>query len=471
MSETVTTDVGTSAAAPAAEATSTTTTNNNTTTTTNNNTSTRRGPSESDVYDRQIRLWGAEAQKKMQNSRVLYVHVTGGSAEVLKNLCLAGIKASLCDPRPASVLERDPCFFTPPRTKSKSKSSSSKNETVEQEQEQEQEEEQQQQQQQQQEEQQQEDEAPPHKKARPCSVAETVKPLVEELNPLLGECAVLDKEVSELTRDDLAGFAVVVASKIPLAEAVRLSQLAKAVDHNNNNDDDHNNDDDGCSCSCSCAFYTIDCFGMRGAATIDFGKRDFEYRPEVGKKLLDPTPIRDYVPLEEMVRVPLGLATNRFHKTRPPPTWIMYRALMDHNATTGTWLGDHPPDGTNNNNNSDNNNNNSDNNNNNSDNNNNNNNNNNNDSDRATVMKFLANEGVALTEHELDDLIQAGTAQVPPVCAVLGGMVGNEVIKVISGKGEPANNTLLLDGAACKAWTFLVKQQQQQAKKTTTVAA
>jgi hypothetical protein len=47
------------------------------------------------------------------------------------------------------------------------------------------------------------------------------------------------------------------------------------------------------------------------------------------------------------------------------------------------------------------------------------------------------------------------------VCAVLGGMLGNEIIKVVSGKGEPANNTLLLDGNLCKTWTFLVQPKPQ----------
>ena len=33
-------------------------------------------PTESDVYDRQIRLWGAESQAKMQSSKILYLLVT-----------------------------------------------------------------------------------------------------------------------------------------------------------------------------------------------------------------------------------------------------------------------------------------------------------------------------------------------------------------------------------------------------------
>eukprot|EP00529_Nitzschia_sp_RCC80_P038751 CAMPEP_0113442912 /NCGR_PEP_ID=MMETSP0014_2-20120614/1860_1 /TAXON_ID=2857 /ORGANISM="Nitzschia sp." /LENGTH=62 /DNA_ID=CAMNT_0000333837 /DNA_START=1 /DNA_END=189 /DNA_ORIENTATION=+ /assembly_acc=CAM_ASM_000159 len=54
-------------------------------------------------------------------------------------------------------------------------------------------------------------------------------------------------------------------------------------------------------------------------------------------------------------------------------------------------------------------------------------------------------------------MLVAGMAQVAPVCAVLGGSLGNEIIKVVSGKGEPANNTLLFDGEACKMWSFMVK--------------
>jgi hypothetical protein len=37
--------------------------------------------------------------------------------------------------------------------------------------------------------------------------------------------------------------------------------------------------------------------------------------------------------------------------------------------------------------------------------------------------------------------MKVSTSEVAPVCAVLGGIIGNEVIKAISVKGEPANNT------------------------------
>ncbi|KAK2913043.1 SUMO-activating enzyme subunit 1 [Channa argus] len=43
-------------------------------------------------YDRQIRLWGLDAQKRLRASRVLLVSLGGLGAEVAKNLILAGVK-------------------------------------------------------------------------------------------------------------------------------------------------------------------------------------------------------------------------------------------------------------------------------------------------------------------------------------------------------------------------------------------
>ena len=37
---------------------------------------------EAAIYDRQIRLWGVEAQKRMQNSRVLFCGFRATNAEV-----------------------------------------------------------------------------------------------------------------------------------------------------------------------------------------------------------------------------------------------------------------------------------------------------------------------------------------------------------------------------------------------------
>ena len=53
---------------------------------------------ESEIYDRQIRLWGVEAQQRLQASRVLMAGRFGCvSAEISKNLILAGFGATIMD--------------------------------------------------------------------------------------------------------------------------------------------------------------------------------------------------------------------------------------------------------------------------------------------------------------------------------------------------------------------------------------
>ena len=46
---------------------------------------------ETKLYDRQIRLWGMEAQQRMRHARILVSGCTGLSNEILKNIVLAGV--------------------------------------------------------------------------------------------------------------------------------------------------------------------------------------------------------------------------------------------------------------------------------------------------------------------------------------------------------------------------------------------
>ncbi len=48
---------------------------------------------EAQLYDRQIRLWGLEAQQRLRKSRVLLIGMSPTGAEIVKNVILSGINA------------------------------------------------------------------------------------------------------------------------------------------------------------------------------------------------------------------------------------------------------------------------------------------------------------------------------------------------------------------------------------------
>lgn len=59
---------------------------------------------EANLYDRQIRLWGLESQKRLRSTRILVVGLNGLGAEVAKSLVLAGVKSiTLLDHRNVSA--------------------------------------------------------------------------------------------------------------------------------------------------------------------------------------------------------------------------------------------------------------------------------------------------------------------------------------------------------------------------------
>ena len=63
------------------------------------------------VYDRQIRLWGADAQRRIQASRVLFLGLGPANVELCKNLVLAGFSATICDHRTVDAASLGYNFF------------------------------------------------------------------------------------------------------------------------------------------------------------------------------------------------------------------------------------------------------------------------------------------------------------------------------------------------------------------------
>ena len=307
----------------------------------------------------------------MSKAKVLYIHVTAATSEVMKNLVLAGIPAALFDPRPFPVPDTTSFFLACRRDDTATK------------------------------------------KAK-TTMAHAVQAAVEDLNPLLGGCPVIDSvdSIDDLLNtqcETLASYSVVVASRLTPSQA---TQIAEIVTKQGNK------------------FFMLDTFGMDGACVIDLGA-EHSYRPEKGKELLDPCSLPTHVPTPQIFATPLHETVNRFHKTFPPLPWARYRLLLAYAEQTKTWPS----------------------------------------AESATdfvqvvqkwcqdteIPETLQKEQACLQNDALESLSRVASAELAPVASVLGGLVGNEVIKALSGKGTPANNTLLLDGSSGKAWTFLVQ--------------
>ncbi|KAF7255449.1 hypothetical protein EG68_07390, partial [Paragonimus skrjabini miyazakii] len=69
---------------------------------------------EAALYDRQIRLWGLEAQNRLKRSRILLQGMTPLSAEIAKNLVLAGVASmTIVDDRVATAEDAFNNFLIP----------------------------------------------------------------------------------------------------------------------------------------------------------------------------------------------------------------------------------------------------------------------------------------------------------------------------------------------------------------------
>jgi len=64
------------------------------------------------LYDRQIRLWGAQAQERIRSANVLLVSLRALGTEIAKNLTLAGIRSlTIIDDEPVSEEDLGSQYF------------------------------------------------------------------------------------------------------------------------------------------------------------------------------------------------------------------------------------------------------------------------------------------------------------------------------------------------------------------------
>ena len=270
----------------------------------------------------------------------------------------------------------------------------------------------------------------PEAKRKKITVASAVAPEIDELNPLLvGRNSIEDRPISLLPDEYFGKFDAIVASRLSVDEAKRISVAVERYHAETTKKvGEENTEDKG-----NTLFILADTFGLDGCAHLDFGAGHM-YRRELGKdKLSDPTKIEPYATLANMLSVPLAKATGRWDKT-PPRVLVLQRLLMDYwnekNKTTMSYLNEEKGK----------------------------------ESFVTFAKQWMENNNIPSASLEIDGEPMslehlAGIAhhpEVSPVAAVLGGVLGNEVIKSLTRKGEPANNVLMFTGldGGCRSFVL-----------------
>ncbi|KAI4478311.1 hypothetical protein M0804_011965 [Polistes exclamans] len=69
---------------------------------------------EAELYDRQIRLWGVESQRRLRSAKVLIIGMNGFASEIAKNIILVGVKTvTILDHRNMTIEDTCAQFFLP----------------------------------------------------------------------------------------------------------------------------------------------------------------------------------------------------------------------------------------------------------------------------------------------------------------------------------------------------------------------
>ncbi|CAM9434302.1 unnamed protein product [Ectocarpus sp. 6 AP-2014] len=307
----------------------------------------------SEQYDRQIRLWGVEAQQRMSGSRVLFSGINGVTVEGCKNLLLAGVSATLQDQASAQPSDIGANFLLSGQDVGKNRAEASADNARE--------------------------------LNRLASVSSETRPL------------------EELPDGFFKAFRVVVLSGAAPAQRRRVSTLCRKF---------------------NAAFYTVETFGYDGLLFCDLGPKHV-YRREIGQILSDPMDM-EFPSLEEASAAQWSSLKDRWGPPPKPFVTAQVVALFQEKFGRRPLPSDTPECA-------------------------------------AVIESALENNGLPpdflgeagpVAGGAAASLCATATAEVSPVCAILGGILGQEVIKAISGKGAPACNCVALTGMTGEAKMF-----------------
>ncbi|KAL5792521.1 hypothetical protein ACOSP7_001115 [Xanthoceras sorbifolium] len=296
---------------------------------------------ETALYDRQIRVWGADAQRRLSKSHVLVSGMKGTVVEFCKNIVLAGVGSlTLVDDRMVTEEALSANFLIPPN-----------------------------------------DNAYGGK-----TIAQVCCDSLKEFNPMV--------RVS-VEKGDLSSFGLEFYDKF---DAVVISCCSFTMKKLIN---------EKCRKSSKrVAFYNVDCRGSCGEIFVDLQNHKYSKQ-----KLEDTVECQlEYPSFEEAMSVPWRVLPNKVTKL-----YFAMRVIGRFEDAEGRNAGEISIE------------------------------------DLAGVLNLKkelceANSlSVSLIPDTLLERLITSTGEFPPVCAIIGGILGQEVIKNISGKGVPLKNFFFFD--------------------------
>ncbi|XP_057516517.1 SUMO-activating enzyme subunit 1B-1-like isoform X2 [Amaranthus tricolor] len=298
---------------------------------------------ETALYDRQIRVWGADAQRRLSKAHVLVGGMKGTVAEFCKNIVLAGVgSVTLLDDSPVTEEAMNANFLIPP------------------------------------------DEG--FYKGR--SISEVCCDSLKDFNPMV-HVSVEKGDLSSFNADFFEKFDVVVISCCSLSTKSAINEICRKS-------------------SKRIAFYSVDCRGSCGEIFVDLQEHSCT------KKLANETVecILQYPSFEEAITLPWKILPN--HK-RVSKLYFAMRVIQRFEESEARKPGEISL------------------------------------ADLPNVLKLKKElcQAQSFNESQIpDSLLERlllGKLEFPPVCAIIGGILGQEVIKAISRKGQPIKNFFYFD--------------------------
>ncbi|XP_031477183.1 SUMO-activating enzyme subunit 1A-like isoform X2 [Nymphaea colorata] len=301
---------------------------------------------ETALYDRQIRIWGADAQRRLSKSHILVSGITGTIVEFCKNVVLAGIGSlTLMDDRLVSEKDLLVNFLIPPD----------------------------------------------EDKYKEKTIAEVCSDSLRDFNPMVS-VSFEKGSLSGCEDGFFDKFDTVIIGRCSLNNKKEMNIKCRKRQK-------------------KIAFYTVDCRDSCGEIFVDLQSCKYQ------KKTVDGTAecFMQYPSFEEAISVSWSSLPKNVSKM-----YFAMRVIEKFEQDAGRNPGETSSE------------------------------------DLQKLLEFWQN--MCQTNSLKESLIPVAllerllvfTEEHPPVCAIIGGILGQEVIKAISGKGEPLKNFFFFDAATGK---------------------